>query len=114
MSPTWIFDLDNTLHDANHGIFPYIDQAMTAYIVRHLQLPHAEADALRKDYWRRYGATLKGLALHHGIDPQHFLLETHPMDELAPCLHLDARVAGLLRKLPGQKIVLSNGPTSEK
>lgn len=111
MTPTWIFDLDNTLHDARHGIFAHIDRAMTTYIVRHLAMEHAEANALRQLYWRRYGATLKGLVLHHGVNPQHFLHETHPMKELAQWLQLDGKLPGLLRSLPGDKIVLSNGPT---
>lgn len=111
MMPTWIFDLDNTLHDAGHGIFPVIDRAMTDYIMRHLSMGHAEANALRQFYWRRYGATLKGLVLHHGVNPRHFLRETHPMEELAQWLKLDTGLAPYLRSLPGQKIVLSNGPT---
>lgn len=111
MAPTWIFDLDNTLHDAGHGIFPHINQCMTSYMVRHLAIEEAEADALRQYYWRRYGATLKGLVLHHGVNPQHFLRETHPMAELAQWLQLESGLAALMRKLPGEKIVLSNGPT---
>ena len=29
---TWIFDLDNTLHDATPHIFPHINRSMTAYL----------------------------------------------------------------------------------
>ena len=29
---TWIFDLDNTLHDARAHVFPHIDRSMTAYL----------------------------------------------------------------------------------
>jgi acetylglutamate kinase len=35
---TWIFDLDNTLHDARPHIFPHIDRSMTAYLAEHLDL----------------------------------------------------------------------------
>ena len=32
-NPTvWLFDLDNTLHDADAGIFTLINRAMTGYI----------------------------------------------------------------------------------
>ncbi len=55
---TWIFDLDNTLHDASPHIFPHIHRSMTAYLREHLLLEEAEAHALRVRYWHRYGATL--------------------------------------------------------
>ena len=74
--PTWIFDLDNTLHDAGPHIFPHLNRAMTVYLEVHLGLGRDEANALRMRYWRRYGATLPGLIRHHDVDPQHFLQET--------------------------------------
>jgi len=57
---TWIFDLDNTLHDARPHIFPHIDRSMTAYLAEHLALGADTANELRQFYWRRYGATLVG------------------------------------------------------
>ena len=33
----WLFDLDNTLHNASHAAFDGIDRAMTEYIVRELR-----------------------------------------------------------------------------
>ena len=33
---TWLFDLDNTLHQATPHIFPHINRSMTDYIERHL------------------------------------------------------------------------------
>ena len=65
--PIWLFDLDNTLHDASHAVFGRLNGSMTDYIVQHLGLPRPEADALRVHYWRRYGATLLGLERHHGV-----------------------------------------------
>jgi len=96
----WIFDLDNTLHDANSHIFPHLNRSMTAYLERHLGLDAEGANALRVDYWRRYGATLLGLMRHHGVDPRHFLGETHQFAELvfsnAP-VHYSRAVLELLR-----------------
>ncbi len=63
-SRVWIFDLDNTLHDAMPHIFPHINRSMTAYLQQHLQLDEEAANALRVDYWQRYGATLTGLMRH--------------------------------------------------
>jgi putative hydrolase of the HAD superfamily len=44
---TWIFDLDNTLHDALPLIFPTLNQRMTAYLAENLHLSPDEASALR-------------------------------------------------------------------
>ncbi|HNN46060.1 MAG TPA: pyrimidine 5'-nucleotidase, partial [Azospira sp.] len=73
---TWLFDLDNTLHNASPHIFPHINRSMREYIERHLGVDKDEATRLRQTYWDRYGATLTGLVRHHGVDPRHFLHET--------------------------------------
>ena len=59
-APVWLFDLDDTLHDASHAAFGPIAEAMTVYIERELALGRREAEALRRHYWDRYGATLLG------------------------------------------------------
>lgn len=108
--PVWLFDLDNTLHDANPHIFPHINRSMTAYLREHLAVDEATANALRMGYWKRYGATLLGLMRHHGTDPHHFLQETHRFPNLASMMVFPRALAGLLGRLPGRKIVFSNGP----
>lgn len=49
----WIFDLDNTLHNAAPHIFPHINRAMTEYLQRHLGLDEGAATELRRYYWQR-------------------------------------------------------------
>ncbi len=109
-SRVWIFDLDNTLHDATPHIFPHINRSMTAYLQKYLQLDEAEANALRVDYWQRYGATLSGLMKHHGTDPDHFLSHTHQFPALAKMVLRQPRLRQVLRQLPGKKLVFSNAP----
>lgn len=109
---TWLFDLDNTLHDASPHIFPHINRSMTAYLVRHLQVDEATANTLRIQYWHRYGATLLGLMRHHGTDPHHFLAETHRFPDIGNLMVFDRGLKAMLRKLPGAKFVFSNGPRS--
>jgi putative hydrolase of the HAD superfamily len=106
----WLFDLDNTLHNASAHIFPHINRSMTEYLMQHLVLEREQADALRLHYWKRYGATLLGLVRHHGTDPDHFLQHTHRFDHLAPLMVFDRALNHLLHRLPGRKIVFSNGP----
>jgi putative hydrolase of the HAD superfamily len=107
---TWIFDLDNTLHNADLAVFPKINQLMTQYIMRHLNLTESAAQDLRSHYYARYGATLSGMQQFHNIDPDQFLQETHRLSELLPLLHWDRQVGSALSQLPGKKILLSNGP----
>lgn len=106
----WLFDLDDTLHHASHAVFPYLDQSMTAYIADHLSLSWEDADRLRQAYWRRYGATLVGLVRHHGVNPHDFLLKTHALTGLEARLQAMPRIRHLLRRLPGQKILVTNAP----
>ncbi len=106
----WLFDLDNTLHDATPQIFPHINRSMREYIERHLGVDEAKATEIRQDYWFRYGATLLGMMLHHDTDPRHFLQETHQFPDLKRMLHFKRPVLGMLKRLPGRKFIFSNAP----
>lgn len=107
--PVWLFDLDDTLHDASHAIFRTIDRRMTDYVARELEVARDEANRLRTLYWRRYGATLLGLVRHHGVDAHHFLRETHDFD-VAELLRAERGLAHLFARLPGRKVLLTNAP----
>lgn len=109
-SPIWLFDLDNTLHDANVHIFPRINRAMTDYLVRHLKVDTPTADELRMKYWYRYGATLLGLMRHHGTNPHHFLHHTHHFENLEQLVVFDRALLAHLRHLPGRRYLFSNAP----
>ncbi|WP_454456942.1 pyrimidine 5'-nucleotidase [Thauera phenylacetica] len=108
--PVWLFDLDNTLHNASPQIFPHINRSMTRYLEQHLGLGLDEANALRMQYWHRYGATMLGLMRHHGTNPDHFLVETHRFDRLHEMMVFERALRGMLRALPGRRIVFSNAP----
>jgi putative hydrolase of the HAD superfamily len=106
----WLFDLDNTLHNATPHIFPHINRSMREYIERHLAVDAHEATRIRQHYWVRYGATLLGLMRHHGTDPNHFLRETHQFPELQRMVVFEKPIIQTLRRLPGRKILFSNAP----
>ena len=115
-TPLWLFDLDNTLHDASHAIFPAITANMNVYLARILGADGVPAtteavNAARMDYWKRYGATLLGMMRHHAVLPAHFLHETHNLADLRGMMRFDAGLSRLLRSLPGRKILLTNAPT---
>ena len=106
----WIFDLDNTLHDATPHIFPHINKSMTAYLQEHLQLSEEEANELRVDYWQRYGATLSGLIKHHNTEPDHFLWHTHQFPQLQSMVLREPGLRRTLQQLHGMKFVFTNAP----
>ncbi|MGZ3184313.1 MAG: HAD-IA family hydrolase [Telluria sp.] len=110
-----MFDLDNTLHNASHAIFPGISRRMNDYLARVLGDGNAPApadvvNATRTLYWKRYGATLLGMVKHHGVQADDFLRETHDLDDLPSLLRFERGLAALLRALPGPKVLLTNAP----
>ena len=106
----WIFDLDNTLHNASAHVFPHINRSMTAYLQQHLQLEERAANDLRIHYWERYGATLSGMMRHHDTDPDHFLWHTHQFPDLENMVLREPRLRHALKNLPGKKVLFSNAP----
>ncbi|MFC5510850.1 pyrimidine 5'-nucleotidase [Massilia jejuensis] len=114
-SPVWLFDLDNTLHDASHAIFPAISANMNTYIARVLDdgvtpVTRAQVDAARLGYWKKYGATLLGMMRHHGVIAADFLRETHQLHDLRAMMRAETGLGRLLQRLPGKKILLTNAP----
>jgi len=106
----WLFDLDDTLHRATPVIFDRMNRAMTEYVMRHVGLEEPAANALRREYWQRYGATLLGLMRRHGTDPRHFLAETHQFPDMDQVIDFDRQVRRFLKHLPGRKVLVSNAP----
>lgn len=114
-TPLWLFDLDNTLHDASHAIFPAINANMNAFMAQVLGDGETPADAAtvnaaRLQYWQRYGATLLGMIKHHQVRQEDFLREAHRFDDLPALIRAERGLARLLKRLPGRKILLTNAP----
>ena len=106
----WIFDLDNTLHDATARIFPAMHDQINAFLQREFDVDEDGANRMRHDFWLRYGTTLNGLMRHHGTDPRRFLRETHAFPELGGLVVHENALRHALARLGGMKIVFSNAP----
>ena len=106
----WLFDLDDTLHDATHASMGEIRDAMGAYMVRHLGLSEAEANTRRQLYWRRYGATLLGVVRHDGVKAAHFLHHTHVLPGLEQRVRGHRADIAALARLPGRRYIVTNAP----
>ncbi len=104
----WVFDLDNTLYCASRGLFDQIDRRMTEYLIRLFRVDPATARFIQKDYYRRYGTTLRGLIINGEIaDPDDFLQFVHDIDYSA--IAADAALDAALAQLHGRKWVFTNG-----
>ena len=103
----WIFDLDNCLYPASTGLFELIDERMGAFIQRLLNCDPVEAKRVQKAHFHEHGTTLAGLMRQHEVDPHHFLDDVHsiPLDRVSR----DERLTRGLARLPGRKIVFTNG-----
>ena len=110
MEHTWIFDLDNTLHDSQKKIFPVINHKINIYISELIKIKYIEADKLRQKYWDKYGATLEGLIKHHKVNPSKFLEETHTIENFSELIVPMPGLVKTLSSLKGKKVLYTNGP----
>ena len=104
---TWVFDLDNTLYPHHLNLWHQVDARIRDFIVDFLHISHDEAFRLQKDYYRRYGTTMRGLMEEHGLVPDEFLEMVHQIDHspLTPNPELGAAIG----ELAGRKLILTNG-----
>jgi len=104
---TWIFDLDNTLYSARYNLFELVERRIGAFVAGVLDIDRAEARRVQKDYFRRFGSTLRGMMINHGVDPEVFLAYVHDIDvsRVPP----SPRLAAALDRLAGRKLVFTNG-----
>jgi putative hydrolase of the HAD superfamily len=103
----WIFDLDNTLYTRNANLYAQVDERIRAFVGKLLDLAPEAAQRVQKDYYRRYGTTLRGLMVEHGIEPDGFLEYVHDIDH-SPVVP-DPRLAAAIARLPGKKYIMTNG-----
>jgi putative hydrolase of the HAD superfamily len=104
---TWVFDLDNTLYPHHLNLWQQVDERIRDYIARFLKITHEEAFHLQKDYYKRYGTSMRGLMTVHGMKPDDFLDFVHQIDHspLTP----NAALGSAIENLPGRKLILTNG-----
>jgi putative hydrolase of the HAD superfamily len=103
----WVFDLDNTLYPARCNLFVQVDRRIQQYIMDMFGAGPEEARRIQKGFFHEYGTTLNGLMLNHGVDPAAYLSYVHDID-VSP-VEPNPRLDGVLERLPGRKLVYTNG-----
>jgi len=104
---TWVFDLDNTLYPHHLNLWQQVDERIRDYIADFLKIPRDEAFRLQKDYYKRYGTSMRGLMTEHGMKPDNFLDFVHQIDH-SP-LEANPALGNAIAKLRGRKLILTNG-----
>jgi putative hydrolase of the HAD superfamily len=104
---TWIFDLDNTLYPASCRLFDQIHANMTRFIAERLDLSREAALDVQKRYFREHGTTMRGLMTVDGVDPREFMDFVHRID--LACVPANPALVDALARLPGRKLVHTNG-----
>jgi len=104
---TWVFDLDNTLYPHDLNLWQQIDERIRSFVSDFLHVTKDEAFRVQKDYYRRYGTTMRGLIAEHGLEPDAYLEFVHQIDHspLVP----NPELGEAIERLPGRKLILTNG-----
>ena len=104
---TWVFDLDNTLYPHHVNLWQQVDARIGEFVSAWLKVSAEQARVIQKDYYRRYGTTMRGMMTEHGVRADDYLAYVHKIDHspLQPNPAMGAAIA----KLPGRKLILTNG-----
>ena len=102
-----LLDLDDTVYPAGTGLWEAIGDRINRFMVEAAGIDPAAASTLRQEYFERYGTSLNGLRLHHGIDPFDYLGYVHdlPLDQY---LKPDPRLRRMLTQLSFPAIIFTN------
>jgi putative hydrolase of the HAD superfamily len=104
---TWVFDLDNTLYPHHVNLWQQVDTRISEFVSAWLKISPEEARAIQKDYYRRYGTTMRGMMTEHGVRADDYLAYVHKIDH-SP-LEPNSAMGEAIEKLPGRKLILTNG-----
>ena len=102
----WIFDLDNTMYDINLGLFKKISNSITDFIMSKYSLDIDQAKKIQKEYYLKYGLTLRGLIVEKKLEPEEFLDYVHDVEH--PELKKNDQLISKIRRLEGKKIIFTN------
>ena len=100
-------DLDDTLYPPSTGIWPAIGGRIDLYMIERLHLPVEQVPELRRQLFRQYGTTLRGLVVTMNIDQVDYLDYVHdvPVERM---LQPDYRLREILSGLPQRKVIFTN------
>jgi putative hydrolase of the HAD superfamily len=102
-----LFDLDETLYPRESGLMGAINERISLYMLERMGMEPGQVRRLRPEFFRRYGTTMRGLAIHHDLDCDDYLAFVHNVqveDYLKPDPELDAALA----RIPWRMSIFTN------
>lgn len=103
---TWIFDLDNTLYPPTPEASDENNRMLRTFIAGFLGVAEDEAHRLQKQYFQEFGLTLRGLMVHHGLDPVDYF--EHMLQSDLTHIEPNPALAGALAALDGRRVIHTN------
>ncbi|RED38349.1 putative hydrolase of the HAD superfamily [Rhodopseudomonas thermotolerans] len=104
---TWVFDLDNTLYPHHLNLWQQVDVRIRDFVADWLKVSAEEAFRIQKDYYKRYGTTMRGMMTEHSVHADDYLAYVHAIDH-SP-LEPNPAMGDAIQRLPGRKLILTNG-----
>ena len=104
---SWVFDLDNTLYPHHVNLWQQVDARINEFVASWLNMSREEARLVQKDYYKRFGTTMRGMTTLHGVRADDYLAYVHKVDH-SP-LEPNPAMGEAIAKLPGRKLILTNG-----
>ena len=104
---TIVFDLDDTIYPPSSHVWDMISDRIHTYMIDKIRIPQEQVSGIRNEYYQTYGTTLRGLVIHHQIDPHEYLNFVHDipvLDQLVP----DPKLKEMLQILPHRKYIFTN------
>lgn len=104
---TLFFDLDDTLYPNSTGLWKAIKERMNLYMVERMGLPEKDVPAMREQYFKMYGTTLRGLQARHQVDVDDYLAYVHDLP-LKDFLTPNPLQREIIASLPSRKLIFTN------
>ncbi len=104
---TLFFDLDGTLYPNSTGLWKTIKERMNLYMIERMGIPKDDVPAMREQYYKMYGTTLRGLQTRHHVDVEDYLAFVHDLplkDYLTP----NPLQREIIASLPSRKLIFTN------
>ena len=107
---TILFDVDNTLYDAECGVETEMSRRIDRFVCEFLGVSEAESRKLRAENLPVYGTSLRWLQVCHNMnDLDKYLDEVHPKN-LEDYIEKNHQLREMLEGLSQDLVVFTNGP----
>ena len=102
-----LFDLDDTLYPPSSGLWDAIGERINQFLLDNIDIAPDAVKTVRDDLFHRFGTTLRGLQVEHGINPYKYLNYVHNVP-LEAYLKPNPTVRNVLSQIKAHKVIFTN------